>query len=731
VAIITMKFNRLFIGLTALFFGLITAFLLFRGGKLDPDDEGGGDETSMVASQFELTRTALALTENLDSQAAIATWDQLSQQLPNDASVLLNRSLNRVLHVDSLTESTTNALLSADEKQAARRQLPDAIEGARNAIKAYAAASKDKVLTLWLDSRIDLQEASLLPASLSKSLRQEIFDRLATSVEKDLKGQSQLIILGGPLMRVIDELESPINGLPAEVLTKASAATQALSEQVPENLFIALRAARLGIAAKDAKAQAAVERTRELASAIEPSIRPSTQSIGLTPDELVQKILDAIKASDWQTADNQINLWFNVLNGTDLVKTDRRRSAPHPLDRLSFQTLRELSAELVADQAIAPSSAPLQFSSSQEPSGEEVAQAIAVDIDLDLVPDVASISANGVLTLWKNDGKLNWTSKSELDLKMACAGLLSADLFMVDASDPKRLQASAVSSAEGENATTSARHNTFPTLLAFGEGGAKLISIDGRPATEDAARLSEVDGPTGLESVSEVTDAIAGDLEGDGDLDLVMSTKSQGIKIFVNRGNRTFFEPTLANQASSLSKLTSMVSLAMVDLDRDLDLDVLTLDGTTGKTGLLENLLHLQFRHRELAEIPARTGATQLVVADVDGNVSWDIVMGGPSSPTQVVYSTTSDTGVWSVEQTAALESPTGAFLVADFDNDSWQEVLGSKDAQVQVAKLIGKTPESSLVTGSNLRGEFVSATDFDLDGKLDVLTPWMMANGR
>ena len=36
--------------------------------------------------------------------------------------------------------------------------------------------------------------------------------------------------------------------------------------------------------------------------------------------------------------------------------------------------------------------------------------------------------------------------------------------------------------------------------------------------------------------------AIAGDLEADGDLDLVISTKDNGIRLFVNRGNQNFFE---------------------------------------------------------------------------------------------------------------------------------------------------------------------------------------------
>lgn len=719
-----MRHHRLFLGLTALFFGLITAYFLFRGRPLGPDDLGSTGEASMAASQFELARTSLALTENLDAKAAVLSWDQLYEQRPNDVSVLLNRALNRVLHVDALTEATTNALLSAEEKQAARRQLPDAIDGARNANKQFATSSGNKVLTLWLDSRVDLQEASLLPASLSKSLRQEIFERLSNAIQNELKGNAQLMILGGPLMRAIDELESPINGLPPDIQKKAAETTLALSDQEPDNLFIALRAARLGISAKQTNAASAVERTRLLASAIEPSIRPSTQSIGLTPDELVQKILDAIKAADWQTADNQINLWFNVLNGTDLVKTDRRRSSPHPLDRLSFTTLRELSAQLVLDQSIAPSTLPLQFQTDAPFFGEAIVDAIPVDIDLNLVPDVVTITAQGLVQSWSNDGKLVWTPKSELDLKMDCDGLLAADLFMVDASDPKRLQASAAQSEGDATAISSARHNTFPTLLAFGDAGVKLISVDGRAATDDATRLSIVAGETGLEALTEVTAAIAGDLEGDGDLDLIIASRNQGLRLFINRGNRTFFEPALTNQTESLSALKQIGALAIVDLDRDLDLDVVTLDQSTGQVGLLENLLHLQFRYRELKEIPPLAGANQIVVADIDGNVSWDIVIGGSES-LQMVYSTTSEAGAWVVEHIETQNNVQVPFVLADFDNDSWQESLHTSealDAKAKIVKWMGSKNTATASVGTDVVGKITSTTDFNLDGKLDLL---------
>jgi hypothetical protein len=95
--------------------GLI--FAVFFNRKNNPATQ----ISSRASEQLELTRTALAATESLESQAAEQAWSALFEQLPQDVSVAINRALNRVLLVDSLTELTNNAILDAEAKQAARR----------------------------------------------------------------------------------------------------------------------------------------------------------------------------------------------------------------------------------------------------------------------------------------------------------------------------------------------------------------------------------------------------------------------------------------------------------------------------------------------------------------------------------------------------------------------------------------------------------------------------------
>lgn len=677
----------------------------------------GAPNSETVAIQLDLTRSALSATETLETGTADADWETLFRQMPNDQSIALNRALNRALHVDSLTEATGNPSLSADDKQAARTALPNAINQSRQAAIDYKNTGGDAVTELWLATRTDLQEASLLPTPLAKSLRQEIFDRLCDAIDGDLKTNPRSAILGGLLFRVMDESESPTTGIPAEMLARGARSALSLAEHQANNLYLALRAARLGIAAQLPESVAAVQRTQALSHAIHPSLRATTQAIGKTPNELAQGIAESIESADWQTADNQMNLWFNVLNSTDLVKTDRRHATPHPLDRLDFDILRRLAFEVAKDQPIEPGQSMLMFEGTAIEADKDSLVAIAVDIDIDLKPEIVSVTEDGRLSLWKESSDGQWSLMDRIDLGMPCTGLLAADLFMVDASDPNRIQASP--GRDTDKPLPPARHTTMPTLVAFGAQGVRLVSIDGREGTANQDRLTIIETETGLADLKQVNAAVVGDLEGDGDLDLVFATADRGIRLFINRGNRTFFE---VEQNESMAALTTVTAMAIADIDRDLDLDIVTAEASNGRIGIIENLLHLQFRFRPISEAPELFGVNNIEVKDIDGNVSWDI-MATSFGRVQVIFSHTPDAGIWIVDRVEGWRCEDGNYVLADFDNDSWYEMLSTRKGKTIANRLLGSAAELEIAGPSGLTGKFQSAVDFDLDGKLDVLS--------
>ncbi|NNE00438.1 MAG: hypothetical protein HKN47_24225, partial [Pirellulaceae bacterium] len=386
----------------------LAAFIVLAAIFLLPRDNGGGggagggnseNDNTVLPERLTEIRRALAATENLDSNDAVGLWDSLQTAFPRDASIAINRALNRVLLVDELSATATGALATDEEKQAARSQLSNAISSARKSVDQYKSISDDAVTHLWLKSRVDLHEAALLPKSMTKSLRRAVFDRVSEALSGEIGDDPKSVILGGPLTRVLDELEDPIDGLPTDLLPKAAAAVGSLSDKHPGNLFLAIRAARLNIDSKSKSASQYVNRTYDLAQSIEPSLSETTKPIGLTPQELVSEITTAIDAEDWDKAGNRMLQWFNVLNPTEILKTDRRRASPHPLDRLSFTAQRRLSSEVIQLNPLAKGGTAFSFSTSTIDGADGLSDVLPIDFDLDLDDDLVTISESAVVQL--------------------------------------------------------------------------------------------------------------------------------------------------------------------------------------------------------------------------------------------------------------------------------------------------------------------------------------------
>ena len=710
-------FKKISILLTFMVLAIFAIFQIFKGSngkQLDP----------VLQGQLELTRSALAATENLEALEADQAWQQLYADDPDNRSIAMNRAINRLLRVDALAAKATNASLADAEKKLARSELPEAFKSAHQSIEDFEKVSGENILSLWFSARIDLHEASLLPGSMTKSMRRKVYQDLSKALSGPLVQDPTSRILGGVLIQVMELLEDPVDGLPEEILKDAGRTIATLSKQHPDNLYFALRAARIGIAVENREAIAEVKRASQLAKAIEPSIRRETEPIGVTPDELVSQIVTAMESDDWIEADNRMLLWFNVLNSTEIVKTDRRRANPHPLDMLNFDSLRQLSAEVVMQSPLDPTSTLISFKESAFLDTEEFVAMTTIDADLNLIPDLVTLDESRQLQFWRGDGIGGLQSESVLELPFACEGIIVADLFLVDSSNPARLKASKQSSGSGDNYASASRHDTLVSLVAFGAEGLVLVQVDGREGTDEKDRLKLIEMETGLESLKQIRSIAAGDLEADGDLDLVVSTEQDGIRIFINRGNRTFFEITNALNGFAMDDPPS--SIAIADIDRDLDLDLITVHSSSGKVGTIENLLHLQFRGRYIEEIPTVKGADSIEIEDIDGNVSWDLIIGG-TEQVVLVFSQTADAGAWQVEKVVTSPHTGSGMLVADFDNDSWVDLLTKDESSVELCRL-GPWGFSDWVTADvDLEEDFkpnsvwVSA-DFDRDGAQDLL---------
>jgi hypothetical protein len=709
--------RTILIGFGLLMLVLLAGFFGLRNSRLN---EGERVIDRGTNEQLNLTRDALASTENLDATRAIQEWDTIFQQSPNDASVALNRAINRVLVVDALVSEVNNPALDSEAVRAVRSKLPAAISAARSAINDFSSVASERITPMWLLTRVNMHEATLLPRSMSKSLRREIAERLSKAITSELGKEPRAILLGGSLIEVLTQMEDPIDGLADDVLKMAATTIAELSDLHSDNLFFALRAAQLNIQLKNTTASAYVLRTGELTKAISPSLARETRAIGLTPDEMIAQITNAVDSQDWSKAETRMAQWFNLLNGTELVKTDRRRASPHPLDRLNFDGLRRLSAAAAASSPLSVGKKNFRLKPYPIEGGTSISILQTVDFDLDLDLDLVSVNDAGLLQLWQNDGEGRWSNAGEVNLDMHPSGVIVADLFLVDSSSPQRLRS---------DQSSTIRHNTFLNLVAYGQAGVRLVRIDGgtRSGEETTKRLKVVTDDSGLDAIRGVTAAVAGDLEADGDLDLVFATQADGVRMFVNRGNRTFFE--IEGHQDRFGGDDPVSSMAIADLDRDLDLDIVTTHAGSGQVGLLENLLHLQFRARKFDEIPAIAGAASIAVEEIDGNVSWDLVVGGIDR-SAIIFSQTADAGAWSVDriETSEGKHDATAMVVADLDNDSWMDAAAIGES-ISVSRLgpwgwkdwnaVEMATNNSAALDQDI--ESVVTGDFDGNGSIDL----------
>ncbi len=324
----------------------------------------------------------------------------------------------------------------------------------------------------------------------------------------------------------------------------------------------------------------------------------------LKPEEMLPKAITAIEAGDWRQIQVGVRQWFNTLKATSGFRTDTRLVKPDIMALLDTSFLHRFASSIPSQgtKAIAMPA----FSSRTITDTASVA--IWFDADLDLDFDVAVTSGNELQLFETNTTGIGAVLQQKLELPFTPTGMVVGEFFDVDSPTRQRSPltvAEAVQAApetpkpasttlSPEQIARAKRHDTYQELVVWSPMaiGIAITSDAGEGKPRALKWLENVPGLTGITGVTCVEPC---DVEGDGDLDLVIATESKML-VLQNNGNRTFVD---ISQFSTLPENFIARRLISCDVDRDLDQDVLMV-GSSGGVSMLENILHSQFRVREL-----------------------------------------------------------------------------------------------------------------------------------
>lgn len=682
------------------------------------------------AAQLQQMRAALAETENLNPEKAAALWQQVLDVRPGDPDILQNLAVSRVSRLITMTARLEDRSLDEEQRQTIVRQLPAAIIEAREAVDALQDAAETSgqtrrsIVAAWLRTEVEAAEANQLSEAEKRAALRRTVERLAAQ----LAASPQALILSGPLDLYAQHVQDPIEGLPEDLADTLADAFLAASETHPRNLFVALKALEYAILAQDKRAAAVARKSGELAEPIGEMIREDAAKLGKTPQQLAGAIAEQVEAAQWRRAEALRMPWYNILNSTEALRTDRRRANPNVLDLVVTESVNELSAKLAAQSPPPRASGPLALAISEPLTeglhGSDAARSAravcTVDFDLRGTPEIAVAGGERLQILALGDGD-RWRPVAESPIPAGVRGLTVADLFIVDGSSPQRIKIQG-GEAAGLDAEALARqsrgHNTFPSLMVWGSEGISIVRIDGRSGTAADDVLLPPANPTGLEAIRDVTAVAPGDIDADGDLDLIIATRATGVGVWINRGNMSFFPLAAHSQLPPANE--AVVDMAIGDFDRDLDLDILTV-AESGIVGWLENLLHLQLRWSPIDGLTPLEAGRGVAMVEWDGNVSWDVVFSGAQT-LGVATTSTLDAGVIRVVDSETVASG-GRLIVGDFNNDSWPDLFTYDEAGGRiVAGGPGELESSAPLPLTELEIDDAAAADFDGDGRIDLV---------
>ena len=198
----------------------------------------------------------------------------------------------------------------------------------------------------------------------------------------------------------------------------------------------------------------------------------------------------------------------------------------------------------------------------------------------------------------------------------------------------------------------------------------------------------------------------AGDMDGDGDLDLVLVDGM--VRVWKNNGSGTF------QSASSQFTIATAVRPLLGDLDGDGDLDV-TVEGSAGQSAVLLNT-----GTGSLAASVSYAQGGRVALADFDGDGDRDMAAATEGASTVNLLENAGN-GSFSL-RTSATPSPVEHLFAGDMNGDGTNDVAElTTTGAVRVIRNLGSWSFANSPAVPAAFGSVIDGADVDADGDIDL----------
>jgi len=261
-------------------------------------------------------------------------------------------------------------------------------------------------------------------------------------------------------------------------------------------------------------------------------------------------------------------------------------------------------------------------------------------------------------------------------------------------------------------------------ILAAGENGNQITwyrNNGARPAGFERRFIRN--GPVPDPTLDYAKSVHAGDVDGDGDGDVIFGSEQENVIGWYENQNRggSWVEHVLATDADHAKFVTSS------DIDRDGDLDILAASSDNYTVEYFENDGNAapSFTRRLITNMAV--GARSVHAADFDSDGDIDIATASRSDNQVVLYVNTSihRSAVLEGERIVTTYSQTRSVAAADIDDDGRPDIVSTANNVVAWHRNLGGSPPNfapTVIDNGFQGGRWVTTGDLDSDGDIDIV---------